>query len=132
RNRVEAERSSTQPDRWMFITWPDTPVIGWTALAYIDEMINPGQSKAGFAITSPGLPAIVSYQVQGNRAVPRENGTEEEITTEEYRNDIFSNSVQGFAVGPRNPSLPFDSLNFIDTLKGFMNQSRSLNWITSQ
>ena len=120
-----------KPQKWLFAAWPDTPVVGWNAVLYFEEMIKASKSRSGFGLVCMGLPAIVSYYVQGYRATPMENDSDPEITTDEYRNDIFTNSVKGISIGPKDPPLPLNRSIFMDSLKNYINQSRSLGWITN-
>jgi len=124
--------SPIKPEKWLFGAWPDTPVVGWNSLVYWDEMIKPGNNRSGFGLSCIGLPTIVSYYVQGNRPIARATENEPEITTEEYRSNIFINSVHGFTIGPKDPPSTFDGLNFIDTLNSYTTQSRTLGWIKYQ
>ncbi|MBI1807829.1 MAG: right-handed parallel beta-helix repeat-containing protein [Ignavibacteria bacterium] len=88
--------------------------------------ISPGQSLSGFGTVSISPPAIVKYHVQGYRWYGQT------ATDEEHRNDILTNSVSGYTLGTTDTTQPFVPLNFLDTLKGYITQSRSLGWIGDQ
>jgi hypothetical protein len=95
-------------------------------------MINAGQSREGFELRDTGLPAIIRHYVKGYAPESTLWDEEPEHTQEEVRNDILTNSVNGFTIAPKLPPSPFVPLNFLDTLASYTNQSRSLGWITNQ
>ena len=124
----------SKPQNWLAAIWPDTAVIGWNAVLNFNDMVKPGESKQGFGLSCSGLPIVVTYYVQGNRPVAIEGPSDQEITTEEYRDDIFNNSVAGFTIGPGAPPAiePYASLAFTDTLLSYTKRSRALGWILDQ
>ena len=96
-------------------------------------MIRPGQSRSGFELRGDRLPSIVHFYVQGFRPPPLSENMEE-ITLAILRDDVLSNSVHGFTIGPvlPPPLVPFVSVALTDTLLSFTGRSRSLNWILDQ
>jgi hypothetical protein len=88
--------------------------------------ISPGHSLSGFGTVSLSRPAIVKYYVQGYRHYGQT------ATDEEYRNDIYTNSVSGYTLGTSDTAQEFVPINFLDTLTGYTTQSRSLGWIKDQ
>lgn len=126
-------KSGSQPktpnSKWMSVAWPDTPVVGWTSLAYAEEMIRPGHTKSGFGLLSVGLPGISRYFAQGWRPLPTASSNGAPPTIDQYRDDIFTNSVEGDTVAPKHLVTPFSCLYGLDSLRSFVSQSRSLGWI---
>ncbi|MBI3580397.1 MAG: VCBS repeat-containing protein [Ignavibacteriales bacterium] len=127
--------SSRGPTNWLMQS--TILVNGRIWDAFFDNkpnMIKPGQISGGFGLTSSGLPALIKAFAQGYSPKPRLlNETGAIVISEEMaRNDILTNSVQVFTVGPVDPPSPFDPLNFLDTLKSWTTQSRSFGWITTQ
>ncbi|MGA3286545.1 MAG: hypothetical protein ABSD46_03870 [Bacteroidota bacterium] len=88
--------------------------------------LSPGHSIYGFGTVSTSLPMIVKYYVQGFRSFTQI------ATDEEYRNDIYTNSVSGCTLGSSDTVQKFVPLNFLDTLMSYTTQSRTLGWIKDQ
>jgi hypothetical protein len=97
----------------------------WGSLDSLRD-INPGASLAGFKLVSTGLPSIVQFF-----AVGYIEPLEGEVSTTEGTDDIFVNSAQGRTIGPADPPTPFNGLGFLDTIKSYINQSRTLGWISN-
>jgi hypothetical protein len=91
------------------------------------HFIIPGGVLAGFSFSSAGLPSVQTFYAIGRVEPP-----EGEFEIAPGTNDIFENSYQESTVGPRNPPTPFNGLNFLDTIKSYINESRTLGWITNQ
>ncbi|MGA2625196.1 MAG: hypothetical protein ABSF91_15170 [Bacteroidota bacterium] len=96
------------------------------------SMINPGQTASGFEINSLSLPAIVEYYVQGYRPESNAVFDSTDLSENDLKNDILTNSIKGYTIAAQDPPSPFNRLNFLDSLKSYVLQSRSLGWITSQ
>jgi hypothetical protein len=88
-------------------------------------LIHPGQTMGGFRTISPALPAIVKYYIQGYTAAVFGS-------TDEEKQNIYNNSVNGYTLGTSDTTIPFTALNIIDTLISYTTQSRSLGWIKDQ
>ena len=88
--------------------------------------ILPGKTDSSFAFSSSGLPAIVPYYLLGRNA----ESSSEDLSL--WEQNILNNSVHGLTVAPATPPSPFGGLNFLDTIKSYINQSRSLGWIANQ
>jgi hypothetical protein len=95
--------------------------------------VAPGDSLGGFSIRSAGLPAIVSSYFEGNAPLLAFSA---EPPTKMY--DLLdpilvfpNNTIIRRTLGPKDPPTPFNSINFLDTIKTYINESRSLGWITN-
>lgn len=119
----------TNPLDWesSFIIRPTIKAICWSSLDSIQDIFA-GLYKSGYSIKSKALPSIVTSFFGGFlEGLP--------IGDYEFKkgtNDIFYNSFKILTIGPVNPPSPFNSLNFLDTLKSYVTQSRSLGWIVNQ
>jgi len=101
---------------------------------WIDQetrMIKPGETWSGFKVSSVNTPSIINYYLQGYRRFPHDY-SDSSVTDEELYQDMLSNSIKGYTIGPSELSNPFTPLNFLDTLIGYTNTSRSLGWIKEQ
>jgi hypothetical protein len=87
--------------------------------------IMPGATDSSFAFSSSGLPAILPYYLLGRNAW----SSNEDLNL--WEQNVLTNSVHGSTVAPATPPSPFNGLTFLDTLKLYVTQSRTLGWITS-
>jgi hypothetical protein len=91
-----------------------------------------GSQSAGFIIRCYGLPIISKFYLQA----PYEDLDLSSVTVHELMNrmyqNILNNSLTGFTISAGSPPSPFIPLNFLDTLTGYTNQSRTLGWIKDQ
>jgi hypothetical protein len=99
----------------------------WGSLDSLAD-IFPGGQLNGYNITSAGLPSIYTFYVRGHRDVPTLEGEPDSVIGA----DVFENSFKGRTTAPKDSPTPFNGLNFLDTIKSYINQSRSLGWITNQ
>lgn len=97
-----------------------------------NKMVKPGDSLVGFQVLAKGPPAIVPYYVQGYR--PEVTAIYDSTDVSEYslRLDILTNSNKGFTVAPGISRTQEGPTNILDTLHSYINQSRTLGWITNQ
>ncbi len=95
------------------------------------EMIKPGETMSGFGISYNGLPVIVRYHVQGHVPEPTEFRSDEEML-ELSRNDILTNSAQGYTIAPKDPPEPFVPLTILDTLISYKHQAFDFGWIKNK
>ncbi len=119
--------SISAPQRWRAAS---SRYIGgryfFNSTSDIAHAIKPGHSLDGFGTVSTSLPAVVRFFAQGYRSsLPMASDSA-------YRNDILQNSVSGYTVGTSDTSRSFLPLDIIDTLKGYLIQSRSIGWIANQ
>lgn len=105
---------------------PNVTTVSWSAYDS-SNFINPGSSLNDFRYTSTGLPKIQTFYAVGRVAPP-----EGEFEIAPGSNDIFINSAKGRTIGPADAPSPFNNIIFLDTIKSYINESRSLGWITSQ
>lgn len=117
------------PNEWLGDLSATRDAVMWGAGSSLAR-IEPGQQLAGFAISSGGLPGIFPFYIRGYRYIPPfEFGmTPDSI----IGGDVFENSFKGRTVAPLNPPDPFNGLGFLDTIKSYINESRTLGWIASQ
>ncbi len=92
----------------------------------IANAISPGHSLDSLGTISTSLPAVVRFHVQGYRLY------DQTASDSAYRNDILQNSVSGYTVGTSDTNRSFLPLDIIDTLEGYLIQSRSIGWIANQ
>jgi hypothetical protein len=126
---VRSEIASSQsPQAWRASRAfrPSVSTVFWGSNTP-SEFISPGQTLSGFVFHSLGLPSIRTFYAVG-RVEPPEGDFEIAPGT----NDIFANSAQGQTLGPADPPTPFHTLTFLDTIKSYITESRTLGWITTQ
>jgi len=92
------------------------------------EMIKPGETKSGFALSYRSLPVIVKYFAHGRVPEATGFGSDEERQAAK-RNDILTNSAQGYTIAPKDPPSPFVPLAYLDTLLSYTRQSAELGWL---
>lgn len=88
----------------------------------------PNHRISGFTIYSKGLPSIIQFYLSGDIPIPEL--TEEPDSVE--NDNIFENSFKGWTIGPSGPPTLFIPLDFLDSLKSYINQSFSLGWISDK
>jgi len=91
-----------------------------------------GQSLNGFSIKAQGLPAIVKFYARGYVEIPEFPFGEAPPQELVVGDDIFENSVQGKTIGPKSPPDPFDHLDFLDSLRGYIPQAGQLEWAAGE
>ncbi len=103
--------------------------------AYGDTELKINQSKDGFIINSENLPGIGEAVFQGR--------TPWYTLSEEETSDFLDNVLDSLSSFPRNYVLrktivpvyispTISNIDFLDTLKSYINQSFSLRWITDK
>jgi len=114
---------------------------GWTSGRLQDERlicydeypdtarIYRGHSLDGFTIEAFSVPVIQPFYIQAYHEIINHSVEHQDQADID---DIFSNSVKGFTVGPKDTPSTLDGISFLDTLKGYISQSRSLGWISNQ
>jgi hypothetical protein len=103
-------------------------IISWGSIDSAYDIL-PNNVLGGFDLISRGLPAIQKYYLRGYTE-PLSFSEGEAPDLSQIRNwDIFENSFKGWTIGPSNPPYPFVPLDFLDTLKIYVNKSYSLKWI---
>lgn len=102
------------------------------------HLLSPGNSLSGFVIQSKGLPTIRIARVSPYFNVDQFPNidllpTDEAVDSVTNLIDSLRASLprQLRTVGPVNPPSPLNALNFLDTMKSYVKQSRLLNWITT-
>jgi hypothetical protein len=122
---VKAKTKGYTFDSWHASGGDFFPIVSWDMIGLdYRNMIQKGEKKAGFTMTSKGLPAINSYYVQSEHGL-----VEYDYDLNDLRDDIINNSTSGLTISPQAPPSPFIPLTFLDTLTGYTNQSRTLGWI---
>jgi hypothetical protein len=103
-----------------FLIWDDL----------FENFIRPGEVDSSFTMMSPRLPGIRQYYIQAsNRHFDLGEPTFNETA---WYLDVINNSVTGFTLSPINPPKHYNQLDFVDTIKSYVTQSRALDWITDQ
>jgi hypothetical protein len=96
--------------------------------------LAPGESITG-SFDSKGLPAIKRFWVKGFIRPITEQIFDSLLAAGHSEDSIlfpwYLAGVQGRTVSPLLPSIPFNALNFLDTIISYINQSRTLGWITN-
>ena len=151
--RSNFERSSFRREyaglasRVVPVGFPHLPSIDWTGLlapatnaASFDcdtLFVVPRDSVSGFVLMSKGLPGIRRCVVLPHFNVfalyPRLDEVDNPDSLDaKIDQDREAVNFHGFAVGPTAPAAIFNGLGFIDTIKSYINRSRTLSWITDQ
>lgn len=96
--------------------------------------ILPGQSKKNFTIMSIAPPAITKYYTQGNR--PYTQFTKDEMASstfkQTYINDLLTNSVNGFTIGPNQEISALSGSNLLNTMISYTKQSIIFGWLAQK
>ncbi len=101
-------------------------VVMWDARR-AEVRIRPGAQLQGFSITSPGIPSIFRFYARGYSVAPTPEGEPDSVVG----NNVFENSFKGKTIAPADPPSPFNGLTFLDTIKSYISESRTLGWITN-
>jgi hypothetical protein len=99
----------------------------------LDMGIPPDSTVGGFSLKSFGLPSIMNSYFQGltgTMMFPEEPPAEVDDLLGPLE-EFPANEVLRKTIGPADPPTPFNAPNFLDTIKTYINQSRSLGWITN-
>ena len=91
--------------------------------------IRPGQGSKRFTLKCRALPGIVFAHASG--VIPPDTA-EDETEFDTTGADELSNSVSVATIGPVGTHLALNQVNFLDTMSSFVNQSRSLTWISTE
>ena len=90
--------------------------------------ILPGETKGGFQLISRGLPAIRNIEIQPWWIM----AVNEEATDEDAnigRATIKSLKYTTKTIGPTTPPRDFNARDFLDIIKGYIDESVTLGWI---
>ncbi len=99
------------------------------------QLVHPGELLSYFTMMSKGLPAIrycifePRFDVVALFPNPEEDTTITSVLVDSIREAV---KYHGYTIGPTALDSVFNGLNFLDTIKSYINQSRSLGWITTQ
>ncbi len=126
--RTDSIRNGVGPERWEFFLHP-RPKVGWFLQPFQKQFIPPGGSDSRFSYESTGLPAPVSCYVRGRNETLQETPPYNE---ENWYADVVGNSYVTTSVSAVNSPSPFLPAGFLDTLRLYATQSRSLGWIKHQ
>jgi len=114
------------PEGWIALTGRGVHRIGWGGdSAYF---IRPGSSLEGFRFESSGLPAIITYYVEGWVEPLVLDFDPDSVVG----GDVLEDSKKGKTIGAAYSPIPFIPINFLDTLISYTTQSCSLDWIKDQ
>ena len=108
------------------IDWLNYGPLSGVFLYPTANYISKGEADSSFEFKTSALPYISNFYLQGYNKSPF--GGDLNLA---YQN-AYINSQSGKTIAPTDPPSPFNKSNFIDSLKGYIRQSRTLNWITSQ
>ncbi|MDL1893329.1 hypothetical protein FBQ87_10640, partial [Sphingobacteriales bacterium CHB3] len=85
------------------------------------DHVSPGDSIVGLNVTYASLPRIGRYYACGY------NGSRYDTN----ENDVVTNSFVGLTVVPRVLPSSFNALGFLDTIKSYITEGRTLGWIAN-
>jgi hypothetical protein len=119
------KKHTTKPG-WKFSDRNRTNFFFWLNWGIEPNVIRPGESDTTFSYSINALPFISRYYIQGANKSPT-NASFKELVE-----DIKTNSVSGYTLGPTNPPDPFDAGVFTDTLRSFTTQACKLKWIDNK
>ena len=122
----------TGPDNWAYgLGFDDRdPPRAFADWGSIDEpfRILPGHALDGFQLTSPGLPAIRTTEI--------EPGIDYDNLPEEYSDEAKARQLRDsliyvtVSVGPKAPPQDFVPIEFLNYLISLLHQSRANGWVT--
>ncbi len=129
---VDQDAIMTSPRGWLAAlpTKPFSAVLWDLQDSEKHYMIGIGKSAEGFGLHDSCLPAIVRYFVKGY--APSSISWDDPMqvpTDEQVRNDLLTNSVIGYTIGPKINSSSANPLNLLDTLINYTRQSADLGWL---
>lgn len=123
--------SIVAPEGWrssLTLGVQDIRRVEWWASDTTD-FIMPGSTLRNLSISSPHLPSILSYYAEGWFDLPKVNVEPDSIVG---GGNIFERYKQGSAIGPKAPPVPFEPLQFLDTLISYKHQAFALGWIKEE
>jgi hypothetical protein len=134
--RVTSVSFSSRPSHWTG-SISNELMGGWfTTWSFL---LPPGQNLAGFGLQSKGLPTIRTARISPYLDIEQFPDPETMPTVEAA--DSIVNLIDSLravlprhvkTVAPTNPPDPFTALTFLDTIKSYITESRTLGWITTQ
>ncbi len=129
---VDQDAIMTSPRGWLAAlpTTPFSAVLWDLQDSEKHYMIGIGKSAEGFGLHDSYLPAIVRYFVKGY--APSSISWDDPMqvpTDEQVRNDLLTNSVIGYTIGPKINSSSANPLNLLDSLINYTRQSADLGWL---
>jgi hypothetical protein len=113
-----------KPAKWTFSP-ADSQLVRWQVSPMFDPILpnvmHPGTTDSLFAFISARLPRPGTYYSKGNNGAIKYN-----------TGDLVTNSVRGTTLCPYDPSDPFDTRVFTDSLRSFTSQACNLKWIDNK
>jgi hypothetical protein len=121
---------SRAPDKWScgYGKLPESSEIsyGWGALDQ-SVIVQAGQTKKGFQLTSEGLPGIRDVRVEPELNLAfGPDGEEPDMS-------LFSKVIwTGKTIGPKAPPKNFDPTKFIQYIESLLDESSKLGWVKNR
>jgi len=125
-SRTKSTQKHTTKTGWRFSDKNRTNFFYWSDWGMESNVIPPGKSDSSFTYSTSALPFIARYYIQGANETPTD------VSFEEIVEDIKTNSVTGYTLGPYDPPKPFDAGVFTDSLYSFTRQACDLGWVTNK
>ncbi|WP_138431954.1 FIMAH domain-containing protein [Fodinibius saliphilus] len=116
----------TSKHGWRFSDRNRTPFFFWSDWGMEQDEILAGETDSSFSYSTKALPFISRYYIQGANETPTD------VSFEDIVEDIKTNSVSGYTLGPANPPDPFDASVFTDSLQSYTTRACQLEWITNR
>jgi hypothetical protein len=90
------------------------------------------RSSILFSIKNASLPKISTFYAQGlYQDINLDRNRDEQQWMADTKENLETNSFRGTTIGPSIPPTPFVPLNFLDTLRSYIQQSHTLDWINN-
>lgn len=124
--RKDSTQRSTTRSGWKFSDRHRAGFFYWSDWGMESDVISPGERDSSFSYSTKALPFITRYYIQGANETPTD------VSFEEIVEDIKTNSVSGYTLGPADPPDPFDASAFTDSLHSYTSQACELEWITNE
>jgi len=111
-----------------------------TASFFCAPVVFPGITRDSIVVTSNGIPGLRRYVAEPyipdsllDLILPNLEDTSASALTDEQSDSIWQSlSAIGWTLGPVAIDTPFVSINFLDTIKAYVSESLTLNWISDQ
>ena len=94
--------------------------------------VKPGASQTNLVVSGIGLPRIVTFYAQAQFSGLNPTQLSLDNLQQDLLTNILGNSARGLTIGPAIPDSPFVTVQFLDTISGFLTRSRTLGWFTNR
>ena len=96
---------------------------------HIDPPLIQGTSLGPFQVFSPGLPTIRSFETAPYYE-PTVESEDDAVAVAEVMEVATSLTLTGKTIGPTAPPVLFDAQVFLETMRGYIAESQTLDWLS--